>query len=424
MRRSLRHAGAAAIALTTLSSLTGCGSPEAESVGSVKVGLVTPLSGDSATFGNSAQQGAQLAVELLNDADQTIGLPLLASGSSSNVLGPSLELIVANTGSDSEKAADAVSSLVNDSEITVLVGAYDDEATAAASQRAEELHVPLVNVDSARADLTEHGLHWFFRMGPSDRTLSETFLGLLEQINVKLDGESRRVGIAHPVTPTESAMSLNVSEVVTAAGYDVVDLQIADENSELESLVREDSAVDAVIAIALDVEAAAEIAIRLRDIDALDTSAMIGMGRGFENDGFAARAQGAADDFLIVTDWTPELAQRGGPATELADLYLQRFSTPLTGEAAASFTAVYAIARGVDGAESVDRTQLRDAISALNIPGREVVMPWDGVRFDETQQNSGARGVVSQLVGDTQVLVYPFELAREAVRWPAATGTR
>jgi hypothetical protein len=47
-------------------------------------------------------------------------------------------------------------------------------------------------------------------------------------------------------------------------------------------------------------------------------------------------------------------------------------------------------------------------------------MPWDGVHFDQTQQNSAARGVVSQQVEDSRVLVYPFDLAREAVRWPAA----
>jgi branched-chain amino acid transport system substrate-binding protein len=416
MRRGLRHAGAVAVALTTLLPLAACATPDVEEAKSFKVGLVVPLSGNSATFGNSAQQGALLAIELVNGTDQMVGLPLIASRSSSTFPGIPLELIVANTDSDSEKAADVVSSLANDSDIAVVMGAYDDQATAAASQRAEELGVPFINVDSTRADLTERGLRWFFRIGPTDGILSEAFLGLLERATAEFEGESRRVGLAYTATPIVSAISTEVSQVVTAAGYDVVDMPIA-ENSDLESLLSED-AVDAVIAVALDVEAAADTVRRLREIDALNSSAIVGMGEGFENDGFAVRAQDAAADVLIVTEWTPELAQRGGPVSEVADLYVQRFSTPLTGEAAASFVGVYAIARALDQAGTGDRTQVRDAIRELNMPGREVIMPWDGVRFDQMQQNSEARGVVSQLVEDTHVLVYPFDLAREAVRWP------
>jgi branched-chain amino acid transport system substrate-binding protein len=421
MRPALRRSGAVAIALTAVSLLTSCGSPTAKAEGPVRVGLVVPLSGPSATYGNSAQQGAQLAVELLNGSDQEIALPLLASGFSSSIRSARLELIAANTGSEPEKAADAVGRLATDTETVVLVGAYDDGATAAASQRAEELGIPFVNVDSARADLTERGLQWFFRMGPSERILTEAFLRLMERVTAEFDGESRRVGVVYPASPAETAIALEVSEVARAAGYDVVDSPSA-EGSDFRLVAQRESPVDAVIAIALDVNVAADIVRALRARDSLRTAAIAGVGKGFENEGFAARAQEASADVLVVTDWAAELAERGGPISQVADLYVKRFSTRLTAEAAASFTAIYAIARALDDAGPEDRAKLRDALSDLNLPGREVIMPWDGIHFDQTQQNSAARGVVSQVIEDTPVLVYPFDLAREAVRWPAAPG--
>ena len=417
MRRRLRrHAAVAVVAVT---ALTGCAAPRIAEVSSIKVGLVVPLSGDLATYGNNAQQGAQLAVELLNGTEQNVGLPLIASGLSSQLNGAPLELIVANTESDTQIAADAVSRLAAESGITVLMGAYDDDVTASASEQADKLGIPFVNVDSTRVDLTERGFHWFFRVGPTDQIVSEAFLRLMERVTAQLEDESNRVGVTYPALPVESAIASEVSAVVTAAGYEVVDLA-GWPGTDLEALLEDAPAVDAVIAIASDVEDAANTTQLLRDVADLSGSAIVGMGEGFENAGFTVRAQDAAADVLIVDDWTAELTQRGGPVTEVADLYLQRFSTPLTAEAAASFTGIYVIARALSDAGSIDRGQLRDALSDLNMPGREVIMPWDGVHFDQTQQNSAARGVVSQQVEDSRVLVYPFDLAREAVRWPAA----
>jgi branched-chain amino acid transport system substrate-binding protein len=419
MRRRPCRAGAVAI-VSVITVLTGCQSPQTAEISPTRIGLVVPLSGDSATYGNNAQQGAQLAIDLLNGTEQNVGLPLIGSGSSQSAAGP-LELIVAKTESDTQKAADAVSRLISDSETAVLIGAYDDEVTAAASERAEELAVPFVNVDSTRADLTERGLHWFFRVGPTDQIVSEAFLRLMERVTAKLEDESNRLGVTYPALPVESAIASEVSSVISASGYEVIDLPFADTEPDFDSL-EDEPAVDAVIAIALDVEVAANTIRSLRAVDALNSSAIAGMGEGFENDGFAVRAQDAAADVLIVADWTAELVQHGGPVSEVADLYLDRFSTPLTAEAAASFTAVYVIAHALEDAGSADRASLRDALSDLDMPGREVIMPWDGVQFDKRQQNSDARGVVSQQVEDSRVLVYPFDLARDAVRWPAASA--
>jgi branched-chain amino acid transport system substrate-binding protein len=47
--------------------------------------------------------------------------------------------------------------------------------TEVASQRTERLQVPFVNGDSPAGYLTERGLDWFFRTGPTDRMFGEAF---------------------------------------------------------------------------------------------------------------------------------------------------------------------------------------------------------------------------------------------------------
>jgi hypothetical protein len=50
-------------------------------------------------------------------------------------------------------------------------------------------------------------------------------------------------------------------------------------------------------------------------------------------------------------------------------------------------------------------------------------MPWSGVRFDATHQNTGAAGVVEQVDGpDALRVVFPDELAQEPAKWPLSTA--
>ena len=45
-------------------------------------------------------------------------------------------------------------------------------------------------------------------------------------------------------------------------------------------------------------------------------------------------------------------------------------------------------------------------------------MPWGGVKFDPSGQNTLGRGILVQIVGGTYHTVYPFSLATQDVVWP------
>jgi branched-chain amino acid transport system substrate-binding protein len=45
-------------------------------------------------------------------------------------------------------------------------------------------------------------------------------------------------------------------------------------------------------------------------------------------------------------------------------------------------------------------------------------MPWTGVRFDETGQNTGVRAIIMQLQGGKYYTVWPFEMATRDVLYP------
>jgi len=106
------------------------------------------------------------------------------------------------------------------------------------------------------------------------------------------------------------------------------------------------------------------------------------------------------------------------------DLYEARFAAPMTEVAAGSFTAVLALVRAIDQAGSVDPQRVRAALLNLDIPGRDTIMPWNGIRFDVTHQNADAAGVIEQAVQDTFRVVFPAELAADQPVWPLANARR
>jgi branched-chain amino acid transport system substrate-binding protein len=123
------------------------------------------------------------------------------------------------------------------------------------------------------------------------------------------------------------------------------------------------------------------------------------------------QAAGTTGEGLFYsTAWSREIAGRSGIAKAVMDRYEQRFGRPMSGIAAETFTAVLVLAEAIDNAGSIDPQRVRAALLNLDIPGRETIMPWSGVRFDGSHQNVAANGVVEQRVGDALRVVFPSEL--------------
>ena len=145
-----------ALALATACTGGGDNSSGAATSGdqTLKIGLLTQLRGPSQAAGSEAQNGAKLAVDVINGLNPSIPLPLASDAGLPNLGGAKVSLVVkdvtpaapdpkaseadAKTGVDEvQKAAgEAVTDLVSNQGVNALIGAYDPEVTEAASQRA------------------------------------------------------------------------------------------------------------------------------------------------------------------------------------------------------------------------------------------------------------------------------------------------
>lgn len=139
----------AALALLSTAFLAACGAApgssnataEGTAIGdTLKVGLNFELTGDVSAYGNVGKNGAQLAIDEINQ--------------NGGVDGKKIEAFIKDNKSDNAEAATVTTNLTTESQVNAIVGPMVSSAVAAATPNAEKAAVPLVAPAATLDNLT------------------------------------------------------------------------------------------------------------------------------------------------------------------------------------------------------------------------------------------------------------------------------
>ena len=131
------------------------------------------------------------------------------------------------------------------------------------------------------------------------------------------------------------------------------------------------------------------------------------------------RTLGKDAEYVITREvWALDLANRNPLIKEVNALYNSRHKANFTGNSSRTFTGLMVIADAINRAGATEPEAIRKALDATDMPGSKLIMPWKGVKFDATGQNTLGQGILVQIVGGTYHTVYPFNLATQDVIWP------
>jgi branched-chain amino acid transport system substrate-binding protein len=425
MRAWLRPILVGTVVVLAAASCTSSAPESQPSLGEVRIGLLAPLSGADKAAGTEAVWGAQLAASMLNgeDGGQLRSTRIGVAG----LQGSTVKIVRADTKSNATNTDYAVGQAVKLSErdaVVGIVGAYDPDVTAAASQRTERLGIPFVNGDASAGYLTERGLDWFFRTGPTDRLLGEGVFSTLGQ-QAATGASTRRISILYADDAPSNAFAAATAGLASEGGYTLVPrgLPVSFRPGAASSpagSVQEVRAArpDAVVLVASDPVDAQKIVAAFAT-PGFTPAGIFTLGAGFRQ---PPAAQTVAQDGAGLLDgisWSREAAMRDPAGKAVVTAYEERYHVRMSDVAAGTFTAVVTLATAVDHAGSVDADRVRAALLNLDIPGRSTIMPWNGVRFDPTtHQNARANGVVEQFLAGSFRVVFPRELGQTRTVWP------
>ena len=113
-----------------------------------------------------------------------------------------------------------------------------------------------------------------------------------------------------------------------------------------------------------------------------------------------------------------DLAAKRPMVAKVNDLFKARASKDLNDNTSREFMAMITLADAINRAASTDGEKIRAALAATEIAGDKTIMPWKGIKFDETGQNQGCDPVLLQYVGKKFVTIYPDAGAIAKPLWP------
>lgn len=409
---------ALAVTLAACGDDAATGDNEGGEAATIKLGGLWPLSGANATQGTDVLHGAELAVEIINGEHGDIDLPLAAEAGLPDLDGAEIDLITGDTQGEPEVGASEVDRLVTNEGVAAVLGAYQSGVTLTASQRAERLGIPFVNASSSSVALTERGFQWFFRTGPNDETFARTMFDYVDSM-----GEQGRQVATVGIFNTNDQFGNDGAEVTRSVAEEH-DLDVSVEVSfdpaaaDLSSQVTQVRAANPdVLFVLAYTDAAIKLMQTLRQLDYYPP-ALLAYGSGFADPAFITGLGELANGASSRAAWSAEIAEQRPAAQAIAEMFEAEYDAPMTENSARSFTAVLALAQAINDAGSTEPDAIGDALRDLDIPPEQTIMPWTGITFDENGQNSGAQGVVEQLIDGGYRVIYPEEFASVEPIWP------
>jgi branched-chain amino acid transport system substrate-binding protein len=398
----------------------------------IKIGVLYPLSGAAATIGRDLQRAAELTAEqLVNNKNPEIDILMAKWGGIPNLGGAKIKLIFADHRGEPDRGADLAKRLILDDKVVGLMGAYHSSVTKTASAVAERYGIPMINDSSTSPDLTRRGFKWFWRTTPHDEYFTKDLFELLKGLTegkvkgVKAIPKDQLKNLAYACENTEWGAS--VGKVIEAFakeyGFNIVKGILYNANSP--DLTSE---AQALIAAKPDCMLFAcylsDSILMIRTLKGMKASPGFfwGQNAGFEMADFHKILGADINGVLTRTVFIDKLANVKRVAGQINELYKKKYGDELTGATGRSVVGVQTWAYVLNRAGSTDPKAIQKACNEINIPGYELVMPWEGIKFDATGQNILGKGLIGQYQLkegkiDLQI-VYPFDLATADFIYP------
>ena len=398
----------------------------------VKIGVLYPLSGSLATIGRDLQRAAEFTAEsLVNNKNPNVDMLMAKWGGIPGLGGAKIKLIFADHRGEPDRGADLAKQLILDEKVVGLMGAYNSSVTKTVSAVAERYGIPMINDSSTSPDLTRRGFKWFWRTTPHDEYFNKDLFELLKGLTEgKVKGvrgvpKDQIKNLAYACENTEWGASVAklLDSYAKEYGFNISKGLLYSANSP--DLTSE---VQALIAAKPDCMLFAcylsDSFLMIRTLKGMKASPRFlwGQNAGFEMADFPKTLGVDTNGVLTRTVFIAKIAGVKRVAGQVNEIYKKKFGDDLTGATARSVVGVQTWAYVLDRAKSTDPKVIQKACNEINIPGYELVMPWDGIKFDATGQNILGKGLIGQYQfkeGKVELeIIFPFDLATANMIYP------
>ncbi|MBI4642157.1 MAG: ABC transporter substrate-binding protein [Deltaproteobacteria bacterium] len=364
----------------------------------IKVGIVLPLTGDQAKFGEIEKLSFYLALEEINAAG--------------GIKGKKLQFLFADDTGNPEVGRTVMEKLIKKDKVVMLGGGYASAVTYAMAGVAQQNRIPfLINTGSADV-ITEKGYDYIFRLNPtvSDYTSGlESFLtAVVKPKNVVILHESSLFGAEGAKAFKNTCEKLGI-KVLMVEGYEGW-FRAFDFQPLLMRVKQANPDLVYMISYLRDATLLMQLAREMK----LTPKLFVGGAAGFTLPEFAQEAGKAAEKVISVTLWHQSLPIPG--AREYFDKFKATYQRDTEYHGAEAYAAAYVMTDVLKRAKSLAPEDIKQALKETDM--QTVFGPVKFVSYGKmTNQNRLNTYVVQWQEGKLR-LIWPADLAQAKYVYP------
>jgi branched-chain amino acid transport system substrate-binding protein len=385
----------------------------------VVIGVIYPMSGPNAQPGIDNKPVIEVGADVANGAadlpfpfyQKLKGMPGLK--------GAKLRLIFADHQGKPELGQAEAERMITQEKVHALVGCWNSGVTATASQVAERYGIPFLNPESSSPGLTKRGLKWFFRTSPHDEHFTIGMFEFFRDFEKKRGVKIKTAGLTYDTSLFGADSGKVMKELARKYGVEVVlDLQYKERSTSLSSEIQRLKAANPDVWMPTSYQTDAILFVRgSKELD-YNPKMIMAQNAGHMSPDFIQAVGKDAEGTLSRAPFSTDLITKRPVASALNALYMKKHNKELYDFPARAFTGFMTLVDAINRAGSTDPEAIRKALVATNIPGDQLIMTWDGVKFDETGQNTHVKAIVIQLQGGKYYTVWPWDAATKDVLYP------
>jgi branched-chain amino acid transport system substrate-binding protein len=363
----------------------------------IKVGVLLPLTGAQAKFGEIEKRSYEMAAEEIN-----------AKG---GVNGRKIELLFEDDTGKPDVGRSGVEKLISREKVPVITGGYSSSVTAAAAPVAQQFKVPFVICTGSADDITEKGYDYVFRINPPASEYPKSVESFLKEVardvkTVALLYENSAFGQSSSKSFEEDAKNLGL-QILVKEGYQAGAI-------DFKPILTKVKAANPDMIYMVSYVMDASLLMRQSKELRINPKMFVGGGAGFTLPEFAKSAGDAADGVFSATLWVETLPFPG--AKTYFDNYKKKYKDETEYHGAEAYAAMYVVADALKRAKSITPKDVRDALTTTDM--KTAFGPVKFVSYGKkTQQNKLDTYLVQWQKGELEA-VWPKGVATKPYIYP------
>jgi branched-chain amino acid transport system substrate-binding protein len=383
----------------------------------VKIGVLMPLTGNAAAAGQAAKAAIEVAADIVNNPHPELNnLPLATTAGLPHLGGAKLEVVFVDHQGNPSQAQQLATRLITEDKVNALMGAYQSSCTFTATPVAERYGIPFMVGDSAALNITTRGFKYVFRATPIATDYARTYMRFFA--DMKKEGRAIN-SIAIVNENTDYGMSVGDAIEAEAKKNNVpvairIPYSASSTDVTAQVLQLKDKKPDVIIFISYTADSILYIK-TMRNMD-YRPPMVLGDDSGFSDPSFVPAISDIGQGLMNRSAW--DIGKPGSTTYKINEMYKAKTGRDLDDTSGRNMQGFLALAEAIDRAGSADAEKIRDALVKTDLKPEQLMMGYQGIKFDETGQNILAATYLIQLHGGRYELVWPEQAATSQLQWP------